>query len=235
MTTLKRLGPIVVLGTVITLFAGAAALATPPTDAEVTPLARGSLGQLDVQHDGVQVTTENTNADVAVAEVTIGPGGSTGWHHHPGVTLVSVASGTVTEYHEDCDKTVLKAGDGFSEGTDKTHVVQNEGNAEAVLYVTFIVPSGTSAEGLRIDDPQPENCDTQAAAAATATASPTATATATTTASPTATATASPTATATALPGSGGPALVLPVTSVASLALMASGVGALLLVRRRVS
>jgi hypothetical protein len=57
------------------------------------------------------------------------------------------------------------------------------------------------------------------------------------TASPTATATAtaSPTATATALPRSGGPPLVLPVTLAASLALMASGVGALVLLRRRVS
>jgi hypothetical protein len=55
------------------------------------------------------------------------------------------------------------------------------------------------------------------------------------TASPTATATASPTATATALPRSGGSPLVLPVTLVASLALIASGVGSLLLLRRHVS
>jgi len=112
----------------------------------------------------VEVKSGNTHADVAVAEVTIAPGGSTGWHHHPGATLVSVASGTVTEYHEDCDKTVLNAGDGFIEGTDKSHVVQNEGNADAVLYVAFIVPSDTSTEELRVDDPQPENCDLQAAA-----------------------------------------------------------------------
>ena len=65
------------------------------------------------------------------------------------------------------------------------------------------------------------------------TASPTATATASPMA--TATATASPTATATALPRSGGPPLVLPVTLAASLTLIASGVGALALLRRRVS
>ena len=57
------------------------------------------------------------------------------------------------------------------------------------------------------------------------------------TASPTATATASPTATATAspLPKTGGPPLTGPVTLLASLALMVSGVGALLLLRRSVS
>ena len=63
------------------------------------------------------------------------------------------------------------------------------------------------------------------------TASPTATATATATASPTATATA----TATALPTTSGPPLVGPVTWVATLTLIASGVGALVLVRRGVS
>ena len=47
--------------------------------------------------------------------------------------------------------------------------------------------------------------------------------------------TASPTGTATALPKSGGSPLVLPLTLAASVALMASGVGALGLLRRRVS
>ena|SRR5215212_33296 len=70
-------------------------------------------------------------------------------------------------------------------------------------------------------------------ASASATASPTATATASATASPTATAsaTASPTATASALPTTGGPPLVGPLTWVATLTLIASGVGALVLLR----
>jgi hypothetical protein len=72
-----------------------------------------------------------------------------------------------------------------------------------------------------------------ATATAMSTASPTATATAT--ASPTASATASATATASVLPKSGGPPLVGTVTLLASLALISSGVGALLLMRRSVS
>src|SRR5215207_5087711 len=59
-----------------------------------------------------------------------------------------------------------------------------------------------------------------------------ASATASASASATASATASPTATATALPTTGGPPLVGPVTWVATLTLMASGVGALMLLRR---
>src|SRR5215212_6546274 len=59
-------------------------------------------------------------------------------------------------------------------------------------------------------------------------ASPTASASA----SPTASATASATATASALPTTGGPPLGGPVTLVATLTLIASGVGALMLLRR---
>ena len=66
-------------------------------------------------------------------------------------------------------------------------------------------------------------------ATASATASPTASATAT--ASPTASATASATATASPLPTTGGPPLVGPLTWVATLTLIASGVGALVLLR----
>jgi|SRR5829696_3813293 hypothetical protein len=67
------------------------------------------------------------------------------------------------------------------------------------------------------------------------TASSTAMSTATPTASATATATATATASATALPKSGGPPLVGLVTLAASVALISSGVGALVLVRRSVS
>jgi Alphavirus glycoprotein J len=70
---------------------------------------------------------------------------------------------------------------------------------------------------------------------ATASASATTSATATSTAS--ATASASPTATpsASTLPGTGGPQLVLPLTLAATLALIASGLGALALLRRGIS
>ena len=74
-------------------------------------------------------------------------------------------------------------------------------------------------------------------ATASATASPTASATATAsasasaTATATASATASATATASPLPTTGGPPLVGPLTWVATLTLIGSGVGALVLLR----
>ena len=130
--------------------------ATPVT---VTQLSRGTLGEVKAENDGITVESVPGAADIVTVKVVIKPGGSTGWHHHPGITLVSVASGTATEYRADCEKTVLKAGDGFFEGTDEPHVVRNEGNVDAVLYPTFLIPTETSAEKLTIAHPQPKDCD----------------------------------------------------------------------------
>jgi quercetin dioxygenase-like cupin family protein len=159
MTNLKRLGPIVVISALITLLAGAA-LATPSTTDFVGKLlARASFGQLHAQHSGVKVDSTQGKADVAVYKVTIGPGGSSGWHHHPGVVLISVKSGAVTFYNHQCDKTAYKAGKGLVESHNKPLLVRNHGRGDAVLYVTFIVPSSTTEAGLRIDDPRPKGCN----------------------------------------------------------------------------
>ena len=144
--------------TVLALVVGAA-LATPPKDATTTPLTRATLGNFEAKGDGIEVESERHSADIAIAKVVIEPGGSTGWHHHPGVTLVSIASGTVTEYDKKCEKSVHKAGEGFVESNDAVHVVRNKGNVNAVLYATLIVPTNTTDEGLRVDEPKPSNCN----------------------------------------------------------------------------
>jgi hypothetical protein len=72
--------------------------------------------------------------------------------------VVSVQSGTVTEYDEECHPTVIQAGQGFVESRDEVHLVRNEGSVPAVLYAVFISPTETPL-GLRIDAPQPQNCN----------------------------------------------------------------------------
>jgi hypothetical protein len=54
-------------------------------------------------------------------------------------------------------RTAYTAGEGFVESHDKLHLVRNNGNVDAVLYVTFISPTETTA--LRVDGPQPEYCN----------------------------------------------------------------------------
>ena len=143
---------------VLALFVGAA-LATPPSGATSTPITRATLGKFEAQNDGIEVESQRRSADAALVKVVIEPGGSTGWHHHPGVALVAVKSGTVAEYDAKCEKSVYKAGEGFVESNDEVHVVRNRRNVAAVLYVTFIVPTSTTPEGLRIDDPRPKDCN----------------------------------------------------------------------------
>ena len=135
------------------------ALATPPSGVATTLLTRATLGEFKAKNDGIKVKSVRGSADSAIVKVVIEPGGSTGWHHHPGVVMVSVKSGAVSEYHQDCHKTVYKAAKGFVEGNGEVHVARNEGNVDAVLYATFLIPTGTPPEKLTIADPQPENCD----------------------------------------------------------------------------
>jgi quercetin dioxygenase-like cupin family protein len=159
---MKRTTLLVTVGvTVLALLAlvVGAALATPPKEATTTPLTRATLGNFEAKGDGIEVESERRSADFAIAKVVLDPGGSTGWHHHPGVTLVSVASGSVAEYDKKCEKSVFKAGEGFVESNDEVQLVRNEGNVKAVLYATLIVPTNTTDEGLRIDDPKPRNCN----------------------------------------------------------------------------
>ena len=157
---MKRTALLMAVGvTVLLALVVGAALATTPKEANVTPLTRTTLGNFEAKSDGIEVETEQRSADIAIAKVVLEPGGSTGWHHHPGVTLVSLASGTVTEYDKKCEKSVHKAGEGFVESNDAVHVVRNKSNVNAVLYATLIVPTNTTEEGLRIDEPKPRNCN----------------------------------------------------------------------------
>jgi quercetin dioxygenase-like cupin family protein len=136
-----------------------AALATTPKGVTPTPLTRATLGKVEAEHNAIEVESEHTSADFALAKVVIEPGGTTGWHHHPGVALVSVNSGAVTEYDKNCHKSVYKAGEGFVETKGEVHVVRNQGKANAVLYVTFIAPTKTPADGLVLLDPKPKGCN----------------------------------------------------------------------------
>src|SRR5215207_5665827 len=122
---MKRTTLLVTVGvTVLALLAVVvgAALATTPKGVTSTPLTRATLGNFEAENQGIEVESQRTSADFALAKVLIEPGGTTGWHHHPGVALVSVNSGAVTEYDKNCHKSVYKAGEGFVESNGEVHV-----------------------------------------------------------------------------------------------------------------
>jgi quercetin dioxygenase-like cupin family protein len=159
---MKRTTLLVTVGvTVLALLAVVvgAALATTPKGVTPTPLTRATLGKFEAENNSIEVESQSTSADYALAKLVIEPGGTTGWHHHPGVALISVNSGSVTEYDKNCHKSIFKAGEGFAETNGEVHVVLNRGKANAVQYVTFIAPTKTPADGLSISDPKPKGCN----------------------------------------------------------------------------
>jgi quercetin dioxygenase-like cupin family protein len=142
----------VVVIVVVAAYAAGSVLATPPSGLVNVPLARGtnvSDGTIPLQ----------VGRDVAMAQITVQPGGSSGWHSHPGGAIVVLKTGTLTVYESvgsRCEVSTYSAGQAFVERPGEVDQVVNTGTVPYVLFVTFPrVPQGDSA---RIDEPNPGNC-----------------------------------------------------------------------------
>jgi len=124
-----------------------------------TTVARGNAGVFDVlsEANGYKVRIRTaSDTDIAVSNIVQVPGGSSGWHSHPGLALVVVKTGTLTFYradgHGQCSVTVYPAGSAFVEGAGEVHIARNEGSTDVTLTVTFVGPAGGAT---RIDQPAP--------------------------------------------------------------------------------
>lgn len=87
------------------------------------------------------------------------PGGSTGWHTHPGHSLIIVTAGTVTEYDGSdpaCKPHVYTRNMTFVDhGGTHVHIIRNEGETTAQTTAIQLIPSG---EARRIDIADPGHC-----------------------------------------------------------------------------
>ena len=114
--------------------------------------------------DSVQraITCNPTNpCDTAFQQATVQPGGSSGWHTHPGATFVAVAQGEGTIYRvvgSDCPGTKIGVGTGFAQMPTEVHMVRNEGSVPFTVYTLYVLPPGTANTAIRIDQPQPAAC-----------------------------------------------------------------------------
>jgi len=94
-----------------------------------------------------------------MAQITVDPGGSSGWHSHPGGAIIVVKQGSLTVYSAvggKCETTTYTAGQAFIERPGEVDDVLNAGTIPYVLFVTFPrVPQGDSA---RTDEPDPGTC-----------------------------------------------------------------------------
>jgi quercetin dioxygenase-like cupin family protein len=127
--------------------------ATPPVNLTNVLLARGT----NTSHGTIPL---KFGTDVVMTQITVQPGGSSGWHSHPGGAIIIVEEGTLTVYspvgRHRCRTTTYSAGQAFIERPGEVDDVFNTGTVPYVLYVTFPrVPPGGSP---RTDEPDPGTC-----------------------------------------------------------------------------
>jgi quercetin dioxygenase-like cupin family protein len=136
-------------------------LATPGAGVGSTLLAQGQLEEIDADvRTGkwrVAIRTKGLS-DVHILENRVAPGGTFGWHSHPGPSFVTVKAGTLSFYRGDdptCTPQTYTPGMSFVDPGGSTHVARNEGTTEVVLMVASLVPAGATR---RIDEPAPGTC-----------------------------------------------------------------------------
>ena len=135
--------------------------ATTPSGVTTTVFAMGQFDEIDAMTLSsswqARIGTKG-ESDLYVLENRVVPGGSFGWHSHPGPSLVIVKTGALTFYRgddPDCTPQVFEAGSGFVDEGGDVHNARNEGSIDTVVYVTRLVPQGAPQ---RIDQPSPGNC-----------------------------------------------------------------------------
>jgi hypothetical protein len=162
-------------------------LATPANAGfKATTIATGTFDEIEVFNDSTKDTLPagydgkvwlslqktkgksdlyvQSNTWAAVNPLT-GAIASTGWHTHPGHSLIIVTSGTLTEYEgEDCTKHIYTFVAGqpaptlIDPGHGHMHLIRNEGTTAASTIAVQLVPFDPAKQNRRIDAPAPENC-----------------------------------------------------------------------------
>ncbi len=164
------LGILVMTAIIVTaLFHARNAMATPSSGFVGTTLALGRFGPIDVLNSvvlpgnsgKVWTALQKTQglSDVYVQSNVWQPGGTTGWHTHPGQSLIVVTAGTITVYEGSdpgCKPRVYTQGMGFVDaGGSHVHIIRNEGSVEAQTIAVQLIPASATR---RIDAPAPGNC-----------------------------------------------------------------------------
>src|ERR1700759_3987635 len=123
----------------VSLVPTATASATPGVGVEAVVLSEGS----------------RNGQDYVTKEITIAPGGSTGWHWHAGRVFGVIRQGTLTHEVANCSvDAVYPAGSPVTEdiGPNNVHSGRNLGPDPLVMWIVYIEPSGGA---LSFDAPDP--------------------------------------------------------------------------------
>jgi quercetin dioxygenase-like cupin family protein len=148
---------------VVGVYAGTV-LATPPSGQTTTTLARAPLEPLKVQAQSdpadlwrLRLKTHGVSDAYVVGNTFAANGGTSGWHQHPGPSLIFVTAGTITSHMFDghhCMQHEYTAGQAFVDpgGQENMHMIENNGSLEARTVVVQLIQSG-AARRSDADDP----------------------------------------------------------------------------------
>jgi quercetin dioxygenase-like cupin family protein len=143
-------------------------LATPAASSPApttTILGRSVFGELNLSAQAgppsiwqAALKTRGTS-DLYVVDNQFAPGAATGWHSHPGPSLILVISGRVTNYMGDdptCTGHTYAAGSGFVDpGGVDVHDLVNNGNDPAETIAVQLLPKDAPR---KTPAPNPGNC-----------------------------------------------------------------------------
>lgn len=160
---MKRLLKVAVPALLVLPVVAGIALATPGIGILSGPVhARGTIAEeLNIHSkSGVKLQTKDA-LGVVTQQIVIAPGGTTGWHSHPGPVLVTVKSGALTFVADDDETCVGRTygpGESFVDrGDGFVHAAFNRGTQNLELWATYLVP-GDPAGPVRLDAPASGSC-----------------------------------------------------------------------------
>lgn len=143
------------IGRIAVIAASAAALGLLSAAAQATPGSRvtGTVVAQGITPDHVKVGNDGPT-ELVIRQITIQPGGSTGWHYHSGTLLAIVHKGTLTRTDAHCQSVSYPAGQSLVEpsGPREVHIGRNLGAEPVELYVTYVDPASSP---LSMDAPDP--------------------------------------------------------------------------------
>jgi quercetin dioxygenase-like cupin family protein len=125
----------------------------------IKPLALATFGEsVRAGSGGIQLRTDGPKV-MMTASIAVEPGGSFGWHSHPGPVQVAVKRGTfslVRVENQRCRTRTFGPGDAFVENGGRVHLGHNEGPRPVRIFATFLAPAGTT--DFSKDEETPEVC-----------------------------------------------------------------------------